>query len=52
MKSRSKRMNKMIAPIMIPMRAPLDKATAFEEGFDVAEVEGDVDVDEADVDVD
>jgi hypothetical protein len=37
---------------MIPMRAPLDKAAAFEEGFDVAEVEEDVDVDEADVDVD
>lgn len=45
-------MNKMMAPMMIPMRAPLDKATAFEGGFDVADAEGDVDVNEADVDVD
>jgi hypothetical protein len=44
----------MMAPIMIPMRASLDKETAFEGGFDVADVEEDVDVDgdEADVDVD
>jgi hypothetical protein len=45
-------MNKMMAPIMIPMRAPLDKADVFEEWIDVAEVEGDVEVDEADIDVD
>lgn len=49
MKSRSKMMNKMMAPMIIPIRAPLDKAVEFEEGFDVAEVEGDVEV-EVDVD--
>lgn len=39
---------------MIPMRAPLDKAVACEEEFDVTEVEGDVEVevDEINVDVD
>lgn len=50
MKSRSKMMNKAIAPMMMPMRAPLDRAVAAEYGFDVAEAEEDVEIDDADVD--
>jgi hypothetical protein len=48
MKSRSKMMNKAMAPMIMPMRVPLDKALAVEYEDDVGEVEeevGDTDVD-------
>jgi flavin-dependent dehydrogenase len=41
-------MNKAMAPIMIPMRAPLDRVLAAEYEDDVAEVEEDVEVDDVD----
>ena len=40
-----------MAPMMIPMRAPLDRVVAFEYGDDVAEEEEDVDVDDVEVDL-
>ena len=45
-------MNKAMAPMMIPMSAPLDRAVAVGEVIDVAEAEEDVEVNVTDVDVD
>jgi hypothetical protein len=50
MKSRSKMTNKAMAPIMMPMRAPLDRAAAAEYDDDVAEAEEEVEVNDTDVD--
>lgn len=43
-------MNKAMAPMIMPMRVPLDKAVAVEYGDDVAEVEEDGEVGGIDVD--
>jgi len=50
MKSRSKVMNKAMAPMMILMRAPVDRAVAAEYEDDVAEVEVNAEVEVEDVD--